>query len=77
MTVRELRIRYLVPEMFHPNDESRAICHAIIVNFNNLKPKADEIRRIGYKIVGVDERFRDDSKYMSLLDGWNEITRPT
>ena len=73
MTVHELRIRYAVPEMFHSNDRSRDIIHAIICNIYTISKYVTEIREVGYRIVGYDERLRDDKTYISPFDGWNEI----
>ena len=73
MTIRELRVRYYVPEMFHPNDRSRDALHAIICNFNTIKSYVMDIRNAGYRIAGIDERFRDERNYISQFDGWTEL----
>lgn len=73
MIVRELRVRYAVPEMFHPNDRSRDVIHAIICNFPMIKSYVDDIKKAGYRIVGFDYRMREESKRMSQFDGWSEL----
>ena len=73
MTIHELRIKYFVPEMFHPNDRSRDALHAIICDIYTVKGYVMGIYKAGYKIAGFDERFREENKYMSAFDGWAEL----
>lgn len=73
MRIRELRIRYAVPEMFHTNDRSRDSIHAIICDIHTIKSRVIDIKKVGYQIVGYDERYRDDHEYMSPFDGWAEL----
>lgn len=75
MDVHEFRIRYAVPEMFHQNDRSRDIIHAVVCDINMVKPYCDKIKACNYPIVGIDDRIRDDQKYISIWDGWKEMKR--
>lgn len=70
MTIRELRIRYEVPEMF----SGRPIVHAVICEFPMLKVWTDKVKEARYKLVGIDERFREQEDRSTLDEGWHEIS---
>ena len=69
MTIRELRVRYELETAM-----GRKVVHAVVCSFQTLMVHVRDIKRVGYKIVGIDERFRDDKEWMELDEGWQELT---
>ena len=70
MEIRELRIRY---ELF--SAMGNRIIHAVVCRFDTLKVNADKIADAGYRIVGIDERYRDEKEFVELDEGWKEIAK--
>ena len=70
MIVRDLRLRYELETSM-----GRKVCHAIVCNFQTIGGHIRECQRIGYPILGVDERYRDDNTFMELDEGWTEIAK--
>ena len=68
MEVRELRVRYELP-----TGMGGTAVNAVVCEFNTLKCWTDKIKKVGYKLVGIDERFRDIDEWVELDEGWTEI----
>lgn len=71
VTIRELRVRYEVPLMFG----NGTAVHAVVCSFQTVKVWTDKIKDVGYKMVGIDERFREEKEWIPLDEGWTEIQR--
>lgn len=69
--IHELRVRYEVPEMFGGSP----VVNAIVCKFQTVKVWLDKVKDAGYKLVGVDERYRYEDEQMEFDEGWKEISR--
>jgi hypothetical protein len=70
MLVRDLRVRYEVPTAMN----SVAV-HGVVCTFQTLGVWVRKIKDVGYKLVGVDERYRDEKEWIPLDEGWTEIQK--
>ena len=70
MIIRELRVRYEVPTAM-----GRTVIHAVVCRFPALGVHVRGIKEAGLKLIGVDERFREESRWQELDEGWTEIAR--
>ena len=68
MVVRELRVRYGLK-----NSANREVIHAVICTIWDLKYYTERVKECGYRLVGIDERYRDEDVRMPLSDGWTVI----
>ena len=68
MIIRELRVRYAFESAMHDR-----VVHAVITDFHSLKYYLDMIKEVDYELVGVDERYREEDKWMPLGEGWKQI----
>lgn len=68
MIIRELRVRYKLKTA-----SGREVVHGIVCDIYTLKRWVDKAKEVGYPIVGIDERFRDDGKFMELNEGWTVL----
>ncbi len=68
MQVRELRVRYeLTSAAGFP------VVHAVVCQFPTLMVHVNKIREAGYKLLGVDERIRDEKDRLELDEGWQPV----
>lgn len=68
MTIKEIRIRYEL-ETASGNKE----VNAVYTDEYSIDLFKAEIERVGYRLVGIDERTRDEHTWMPLDKGWKEI----
>ena len=65
MIVHELRIRYAVNIAF-----GHEIIHGIICHDWDMRRHVDKINEYGYRLVGIDERHRDEDERIPVGYGW-------
>ena len=70
MTVRELRVKYELETAMGFKE-----IHGVVCNINSVKSWTDKIKDAGYRLVGIDERYRDEDKWIPLSDGWKPIIK--
>ena len=68
MVIRELQIRYALKTA-----NGFEVIHGIICGFCDLKYYIDRVKECGYRLVGIDERFRKEDEPMPLSEGWHTI----
>lgn len=68
MEIRELRVRYELPTA-----AGRTVVHAVVCQFPTLMVHVRDIRAAGYKLLGIDERYREETNRMELDKGWSEV----
>ena len=68
MIIRELRVRYKLKTA-----SGREVVHGIVCDLHSVKHWVDKAKEVGYPLVGIDERFRDDGKFMELNEGWTVL----
>ena len=68
--IRELRIRYELPTA-----SGGTVIHGIVCSFQTLAVRIREIKEVGYRVVGVDERFHDEKERVPLDEGWVEVAK--
>lgn len=68
MEIRELRVRYELPTA-----SGRTVIHAVVCSFQTLMVHVRKIKDAGYKVVGIDERYRKENEWIELDEGWTEI----
>jgi len=69
MVIRELRVRYELDTAMGNKE-----IHGVVCNFNTVKPWIDKVKDAGYRLVGIDERFRNEDKWMPLSEGWKSLS---
>lgn len=68
MDIHEFRVRYALK-----TSNGRRVVHGIICDLYSVKKYTDRVKEVGYELVGIDDRIRDDSKPMFLSEGWREV----
>lgn len=68
MTIKEIRIRYELETA-----SGAKTVNAVITDEYGIDRYKAEIERVGYRLVGIDERVRDEHTWMPLNEGWKEI----
>lgn len=68
MKIREFRVRYSLKTSLGYD-----VVHGVICDLYHVKDYVDKVKEVGYKLIGIDERYREDDERTPLDYGWNVI----
>ena len=65
MMVKEFRVRYELDTAM-----GNKVIHGVVCSPQKLTHYLSEVARVGYRLVGIDRRFKNDCERVPVNEGW-------
>lgn len=70
--IKEFRVRYELETAM-----GNKVIHGVVVTPEKLAHCLSEVARVGYRLIGIDRRVRENGKRLTPGEGWEVVKEYT